>query len=221
MKATSWLIDVELRAEIRMMELIDSSDELSKVRDESRHSVEETRSGIGIELGLGIDLNEIPSPSFHETLHDLFKVIWNFHDNPPPLLRGPAKLTGAENDAGADNINHACCFSGACGACGGPEVKGQVVVYEGCEHASTSATSKWELVARFWATMSGFVWSASVAVWRARERKKDSKREREKCLEAEKMKENETPRETLRAKFLFIYLFMGKAMLNLDILFLG
>ena len=35
------------------------------------------------------------------------------------------------------------------------------------------------------------------------------------------MKENETPRETLRAKFLFIYLFMGKAMLNLDILFLG
>ena len=118
MRATSWLVDVELRAEIRMMELINSSDELSKVRDESRHSVEETRSGIGIELGLGIDLNEIPSPSFHETLHDLFEVIRNFHDNPPPLLRGLAKLAGVENDAGTDNINHACCSSGASGACG-------------------------------------------------------------------------------------------------------
>ena len=86
--------------------------------------MEETRSGIGIELGLGIDLNEIPSPSLHETLHDLFEVIRNFHDNSPPLLKGPAKLAGAENDAGTDNINHACCFSGACGVCSGLEVKG-------------------------------------------------------------------------------------------------
>ena len=116
------------------MELINSSDELSKVRDESRHSMEETRSGIRIELGLRIDLNEIPSPSLHETLHDLFEVIQNFYDNPPPLLGGPAKLAGAKNDAGTDNINHACCSSGTCNACGGPEVKGQVVVCEGCEH---------------------------------------------------------------------------------------
>ena len=134
MRATSWLVNVELRAEIRMMELINSSDELSKVRDESRHSVEETRSGIGIELGLGIDLNEIPSPSLHETLHDLFEVIRNFHDNPSPLLGGPAKLAGAENDAGTDNINHVCCSPGASGACSGLEVKGQVVICEGCEH---------------------------------------------------------------------------------------
>ena len=54
-----------------------------------------------------------------------------------------------------------------------------------------------------------------------RERKIASEREREKCLEAEKMRENETPHETLRAKFLFVHLFMGKARLNLDILFFG
>lgn len=116
-----------------MMELTDSSDELSRVRDESRHSAEETRSGIGIGLGLGIDLNEIPSPSLHETLPDSFEVVRNFHDNPPPPLGGPAELPGAENDAGAGNINHSRRSSGACGACGGPEVKGQVVVCDGCE----------------------------------------------------------------------------------------
>ncbi|KAL4653492.1 hypothetical protein ACB092_01G307500 [Castanea dentata] len=124
---------MELGAETRMMELTDSSDELSRVRDESRHSAEETRSGIGIGLGLGIDLNEIPSPSLHETLPDSFEVVRNFHDNPPPPLGGPAELPGAENDAGAGNINHARRSSGACGACGGPEVKGQVVVCDGCE----------------------------------------------------------------------------------------
>ena len=59
--------------------------------------------------------------------------------------------------------------------------------------ASTSATLEWELVARFWAVTSGFVWSTNAAVWRARERK------REKCLEVEKIKEN----ETLRALFFF------------------
>ncbi|KAL0016636.1 hypothetical protein SO802_003705 [Lithocarpus litseifolius] len=60
-------------------------------------------------------------------------IIRNFHDNPPPPLGGPAELPGAENDASVGNINHARRSSGACGACSGPEVKGQVVVCNGCE----------------------------------------------------------------------------------------
>nr|POE75387.1 hypothetical protein CFP56_60798 [Quercus suber]POE75388.1 hypothetical protein CFP56_60799 [Quercus suber] len=89
------------------MELTDSSDELNRVKDKSRHSTDETCSGIGIGLGLRIDLNEIPSPSLHETLPNSFKVVRNFHDNPPPTLGGLAELLGAENNADADNINHA------------------------------------------------------------------------------------------------------------------
>nr|POE75384.1 hypothetical protein CFP56_60795 [Quercus suber] len=69
--------------------------------------MDETRSGIGIKLGLGIDLNEIPLPSLYETLPNSFKVIRNFHDNPPPSLGGLAELLGAENNADASNINHA------------------------------------------------------------------------------------------------------------------
>ena len=115
---------MELGAETRMMELIDSSDELSRVRDKSRHLAEETCSSIGIGLGLRIDLNEIPLPSLHETLPDSFKVIQNFHDNPLPLLGGPTELPGVENDVGIGNINHARRFFGACGVCGGLEVKG-------------------------------------------------------------------------------------------------
>uniref|UniRef100_A0A7N2LSZ0 PHD-type domain-containing protein n=1 Tax=Quercus lobata TaxID=97700 RepID=A0A7N2LSZ0_QUELO len=109
---------MELEAETWMMELTNSSDELSRVRDKSRHLAEETRSDIGIGLGLGIDLNEIPSPWLHETLPDSFEVVWNFHDNPPSPLGGPTKLPGAENNVGASNINHTCRSSGACGACG-------------------------------------------------------------------------------------------------------
>ena len=51
-------------------------------------------------------------------------------------------------------------------------------------------------------------------------------REREKCLEAEKMKENENP-ETLKCLrvffffFFFLYFFMERAGLNLGIVFLG
>ena len=113
---------MEPRAKTRIMELTDSSDELNRVRDESRHLAEETHSGIGIGLSLGIDLNEIPSPSLHETLPDSFKVVRNFHDNPLSPLGGPTELPSAANDIGVGNINHACRSSGACGACS-----------EGCE----------------------------------------------------------------------------------------
>ena len=117
MRATSWLADMELGAETRMMELTDSSNKLSRVRDKSRHLAEETRSNIRIRLSLGVDLNEIPSPSLHETLLDSFEVVWNFHDNPLSSLGGPTELPSVENDAGACNINHARRSSGACGAC--------------------------------------------------------------------------------------------------------
>lgn len=111
-----------------MMELNDSSDELSRVRDQSKHS-EEARSG----LGLGIDLNEIPSPSLAETLPDSFDVVRAYHDNPLPAPGGPAELPGNENDSASnDNANDAR-GSGTCAACGGPEVKGHVVVCDGCE----------------------------------------------------------------------------------------
>ena len=58
---------------------------------------------------------------------------------------------------------------------------------------------------------------------RARERKRESKRkEREKCLEVKKMKENENLEtlKHLRAVF-FNFFLMGRAVLNLSILFLG
>ena len=110
---------MELGAETQMMELTDSSDELSKVRDEPRHLAEETRSDIEIRRDLEINLNEIPLPLLHKTLPDSFEVIRNFHDNPPLALGGFIELPGVENDTGAaGNINHARCSSSACGACG-------------------------------------------------------------------------------------------------------
>ena len=124
---------MELGAETRMMELTDSSDELSRVRVESRHSAKETRFGIEIGLGLGIDLNEIPLPSLHETLPDSFEVVQKFHGNPPLPLGGLAELPGVENNVSAGSINHAHYSSGACGVCSGPKVNGQVVVCDGCE----------------------------------------------------------------------------------------
>ncbi|XP_050290421.1 methyl-CpG-binding domain-containing protein 9-like [Quercus robur] len=122
---------MELGAKTRMMELTDSSDELSRVRDESRHLAKETRSGIRTRLGLGIDLNEIPSPSLHETLPNSFEVVRNFHDKPPLPLGGPTELPSAENDVGAGNINHARCSSGACGACGNGCERGFHIDYAG------------------------------------------------------------------------------------------
>ena len=63
---------------------------------------------------------------------------------------------------------------------------------------------------------------ASLFSVRARERKRESKREeREKCLEAEKIKENENTKAWVFFYFLFLFFFMGKAGLNLGILFLG
>lgn len=88
------------------MELNDSSD-----------SKPETRSP------LGIDLNEIPSSSFAETLPDepdSLEVVRAFHDNPDPAPGEPARVPGEPAE---------------CGACGGPEAAaaGRVVVCDGCE----------------------------------------------------------------------------------------
>ncbi|GKV07676.1 hypothetical protein SLEP1_g19422 [Rubroshorea leprosula] len=88
------------------MELNDSSD-----------SKPETRSP------LGIDLNEIPSSSFAETLPDepdSLEVVRAFHDNPDPAPGEPARVPGEPAE---------------CGACGGSEAAaaGRVVVCDGCE----------------------------------------------------------------------------------------
>ncbi|OIW12406.1 hypothetical protein TanjilG_04155 [Lupinus angustifolius] len=42
--------------------------------------------------GLGIDLNEIPSPSTFETLQETIEIVRAFHDNPGPPPEGPALL---------------------------------------------------------------------------------------------------------------------------------
>ncbi|XP_050382693.1 methyl-CpG-binding domain-containing protein 9 isoform X2 [Argentina anserina] len=69
--------------------------------------------------GLDIDLNErIPSP---ETLPDSVDVVRYYHDNPSPPPGGPAGVPGG---AGRGS---------ACASCGKPEVRGHVVVCDGCE----------------------------------------------------------------------------------------
>ncbi|KAG7981939.1 hypothetical protein I3843_04G023600 [Carya illinoinensis] len=98
------------------MELADSSGEL-KDHTYSNSKPSEARSR------LGIDLNEIPSPTLVETLPDALDVVRAYHDNPPPPPGGPAGLPG-EDDARD---------LGACAACGKPEVSGHVVVCDGCE----------------------------------------------------------------------------------------
>lgn len=100
------------------MELTDSSDEL-RDRHNSKPKLPEARSG------LGIDLNEIPSPPLVETLPDSLDVVQNYHDNPPPPPGGPAGLPGDDDARGL----------GACVACGKPEVRGNVVVCDACERA--------------------------------------------------------------------------------------
>ncbi|KAF5479568.1 hypothetical protein F2P56_000377 [Juglans regia] len=100
------------------MELTDSSEEL-RDRHNSKPKLSEARSG------LGIDLNEIPSPPLTETLPDSLDVVQNYHDNPPPPPGGPAGLPGEDDARG----------SGACAACGKPEVRGHVVVCDACERA--------------------------------------------------------------------------------------
>ena len=75
-----------------------------------------------------------------------------------------------------------------------------------------------------WIAIEKCVCCASLFSMRARERKRESKREEgEKCLEVEKMKENENTEmsETLFLFFSFLLFFMGRVGLNLGILFLG
>lgn len=93
------------------MELTDSGDEL---RDHKLPS--DSRSG------LGIDLNEIPSPSsFQETLPDSIDIVRAYHENPAPPPGGPARIP---RDARGS----------VCGTCGKPEsVRNHVVVCDGCE----------------------------------------------------------------------------------------
>ncbi|KAF8407935.1 hypothetical protein HHK36_007075 [Tetracentron sinense] len=74
----------------------------------------------------GIDLNEIPSLSSCETLpsvpdaYDTYAVVQAFHGNLTPALGPPAVLPGEVRGS-------------ACSACGRPEVRGSVVVCDGCE----------------------------------------------------------------------------------------
>lgn len=92
------------------MELTDSSDEL---RDNPKSA------------GLGIDLNEIPSPPLVEIPPESLDVVRAYHENPTSAVAGgPAGLPSEDDERG----------SGACRACGRPEAGGgQVVVCDGCE----------------------------------------------------------------------------------------
>ncbi|KAL4031265.1 hypothetical protein IC575_009541 [Cucumis melo] len=102
-----------------MMELADSSDEHPQLNHLPNPTDSTTRSAIG--TGIGIDLNEIPSPSsFSETLSDSFDVVRTFHDNPPPSDGDPAHVPRGVRGS-------------VCGLCGQPEVRGHVVVCDGCE----------------------------------------------------------------------------------------
>lgn len=69
---------------------------------------------------LQIDLNEIPSPSSAETLPDSIDIVRTYHENPAPPPGGPAGIP-------------ADVWGSACGACGKPEVRGHMVVCDGCE----------------------------------------------------------------------------------------
>lgn len=90
------------------MELNDSSsDELREPKP-----AEPTRSV------LGIDLNEIPSPA--ETLPESIDVVRTYHDHLSPPHGGPAGDPGFSRGS-------------VCAACGKPEVRGHVVVCDGCE----------------------------------------------------------------------------------------
>ncbi|XWS44194.1 hypothetical protein CRYUN_Cryun15aG0023300 [Craigia yunnanensis] len=114
------------------MELTDSND-----------SKPETRSP------LGIDLNEIPSSSFTETLPDSdsaepdsFSIVWAIHENPDPALGEPAVVPlGKEEEP--------------CGACGTSAASGggRVVVCDGCErgfHLACAGVSRMLSAAEEW-----------------------------------------------------------------------
>ncbi|TQD71328.1 hypothetical protein C1H46_043130 [Malus baccata] len=94
------------------MELTDSAADELRAAAAAAANAEPTRSV------LSIDLNEIPSPS--ETLPDSFDVVRSYHDHPSPPPGGPAGVPGSARGS-------------ACAACGKPEVRGHVVVCDGCE----------------------------------------------------------------------------------------
>lgn len=92
------------------MELTSSSEQ-TKIVNPENHSL------------LRIDLNEIPSPSFQETVasgSNAFSVVKTFIHNYKPPSGSAAGLT----EESSDNV---------CKVCGRPEVKGRVVVCDGCE----------------------------------------------------------------------------------------
>ncbi|XP_043723570.1 methyl-CpG-binding domain-containing protein 9-like [Telopea speciosissima] len=71
-----------------------------------------------------IDLNEIPSSSSLESpshVQDTYAVIRSFHDNPTLPSGAAAELPGEVRGGSA------------CSACGRPEVRGSVIVCDGCE----------------------------------------------------------------------------------------
>lgn len=98
------------------MEITESATD--EVRD-SAAAETTTRAGLGIDLNERIiDLNErIPSP---EALPDSVDVVRYYHDNPSPPAGGPAGVPGGGRGS-------------ACASCGKPEVRGHVVVCDGCE----------------------------------------------------------------------------------------
>ncbi|CAL0317266.1 unnamed protein product [Lupinus luteus] len=69
--------------------------------------------------GLGIDLNEIPSPSTFETLQETIEIVRAFHDNPGPPPEGPALLPRGLT------ICAACGKHGCCGV--------HAIVCDGCD----------------------------------------------------------------------------------------
>ncbi|KAL6139623.1 hypothetical protein ACLB2K_057925 [Fragaria x ananassa] len=97
------------------MEITESATD--EVRDSAAAGT--TRAGLGIDLNERIiDLNErIPSP---EALPDSVDVVRYYHDNPSPPAGGPAGVPGGGRGS-------------ACASCGKPEVRGHVVVCDGCE----------------------------------------------------------------------------------------
>ncbi|KAE9612723.1 putative histone acetyltransferase chromatin regulator PHD family [Lupinus albus] len=69
--------------------------------------------------GLGIDLNEIPSPSTFETLQETIEIVRAFHDNPGPPPEGPAVLPRGLT---------------VCAACGNHGCSGvHAIVCDGCD----------------------------------------------------------------------------------------
>ncbi|GAB2276541.1 hypothetical protein Dimus_011260 [Dionaea muscipula] len=103
--------------------------ELNESNSSSNHHQQQQQLTRSI---LTIDLNEtpspsetLPSPSLSSSTFAAFalsptSIVRYFHDNPPPPDGLPADIPGEGR-------------SSVCGACGKPEVRGHVVVCDGCE----------------------------------------------------------------------------------------